>query len=68
MIIDINLKQFFNPLVVVLVTCALFAIDYFKINPDNHEIITDPVFWILTTYWSVTLFIYNRRVVDSVYG
>lgn len=61
MIININLKKIFNPIVVILVTCALFSTDYFKISPYCHEIITNPIFIILTVYWFISLFIYKRK-------
>ena len=62
MIAGIKLKHLFNPVFVIFITCALFATDYFKINPNWIELHSDPVFWTFAIYWTIALVLFKSDI------
>ena len=56
---EIKLKHFFSPVAVILVSLAFFSIPSFLQNPASNENIHDPLLWILTAYWGISLSIYK---------
>ena len=54
-------KRVFHPITVLIVTAIFFSIPSFLLNSPNNTYVHDPLFWILSAYWTVALFRFPKR-------